>query len=92
MSKGVNFRTPLGGRELPRSAGGALPQRASIWKLPASPMGEVTVVLTEQVDGETWNAMVVASTDPRYPVGGYDIRLWHDYIVNGERVDLERLA
>lgn len=48
----------------------------------------VTVVPYHPLRDGWWNAVVVASTDNRYPVGGYDLALSPRQVAEAERIEL----
>lgn len=73
-------------------------RRGQIWRLEEPDGSHVTVALTDHGHAipraaigslRSWNGMVVESTHPSYPVGGYDISVTADDIERkGRRVDL----
>lgn len=52
--------------------------------------GGITVALGQCRRGGWWEGQVVASTNPSYPVGGYDLAISPSDIETGRRIEVER--
>lgn len=48
----------------------------------------VTVALVKAKPGGWWQCLVVASSHPSYPVGGYDLQIHADELAKGQKLEV----